>query len=176
MPHVGASMQWAWGARDHIPVPRGESSAGGGGWQTGVSRLLAEGQMWGSGGVLRLFGGGRIARERMGMATPKRWDHDKVRASGGGGVVKKRKSEEGYGKKDFKKDGRGSTGRLSKEEQERLRLKKKSYKDLIKRSKEWRTDRKCVCVSQRERKRAIERESEYVYESIYTEEHTCTCG
>ena len=107
----------------------------------GAHNRLAEGDREGGGGVLRLVGGGRLARERMGEATPKRWGEDKVRASRGGGVVKKRRSDEGDGKKNFRKEGRGSTGRLSKEEIERLRLKKKSYKDLIKRSKEWRTDR-----------------------------------
>jgi len=115
----------------------------------GAHNRLAEGGREGGGSVLRLVGGGRLARERMGEATSKRWGEDKVRASRGGGVVKKRRSDEGDGKKNFRKEGRGSTGRLSKEEIERLRLKKKSYKDLIKRSKEWRTDRtflSCYCV------------------------------
>ena len=87
-------------------------------------------------GLMRLSGGGRIARERLGVYTPKKWERKKVQ--GGGGVSKQVRSERGFAK------GMAGSSKLGKEEKEKLRQKKKGYKELIKRSKKWRTDRKSV--------------------------------
>ena len=83
-------------------------------------------------GALRLKGGGRIARERMGILTPKKWEQNKVR--GGGGVSKKARN---VAVPDSDK-----TQKMSKEDKEKLRAKKQSYKELIQRSKKQRDDRK----------------------------------
>ena len=83
-------------------------------------------------GALRLKGGGRIARERMGILTPKKWEQNKVR--GGGGVFKKARN---VAVPDSDK-----TQKMSKEDKEKLRARKQSYKELIQRSKKKRDDRK----------------------------------
>jgi len=75
-------------------------------------------------------GGGRIARERLGVFSPKKWEQNKVRGQASGGVVKKRRYEDGSSSKG--NDTRDA--RRNKDDLEQLRKKKKSYKDLIKRS------------------------------------------
>jgi hypothetical protein len=83
-------------------------------------------------GTLRLKGGGRISRERAGIYTTKKWEQSKVR--GGGGVSKKARNVSVHASDKAHK--------MSKEDKEKLRAKKQSYKELIKRSKKQREDRK----------------------------------
>jgi len=68
----------------------------------------------------------------MGILTPKKWEQNKVR--GGGGVSKKARN---VAVPDSDK-----TQKMSKEDKEKLRAKKQSYKELIQRSKKKRDDRK----------------------------------
>ena len=68
----------------------------------------------------------------MGIVTPKKWEHNKVR--GGGGVSKKARNVAAPDSDKMRK--------MSKEDKEKLRAKKQSYKELIQRSKKQRDDRK----------------------------------
>ena len=92
-------------------------------------------------------GGGRLARERLGIYTPKKWEY-KMQASAGIAKDSRRlspaavKSRGGRGADVSSSGMRG--GKLSKEESEKLKQKRKSYLDLIKRSKKMRVDRKQV--------------------------------
>ncbi len=95
-------------------------------------RLGTEAQAQGH--VLRLRGGGRIARERLGIVTPKKWESNKL--SRGQGVSKRFKSRDSQSSNSQGGGKRGAgDGKLSKEDTEKLKTKKKSYVDLIKRSK-----------------------------------------
>ena len=92
-------------------------------------------------------GGGRLARERLGIYTPRKWEY-KMQASAGIAKDSRRlspaavKSRGGRGADVASSGMRGS--KLSKEESEKLKQKRKSYLDLIKRSKKMRVDRKQV--------------------------------
>jgi hypothetical protein len=86
------------------------------------------------GHVLRLRGGGRIARERLGIVTMKKWESNKL--SRGQGVSKRFKSRDSQSSNSHGGGKRGAgDGKFSKEDKEKLKTKKKSYVDLIKRSK-----------------------------------------
>lgn len=79
--------------------------------------------------ALWMQGGGRIARERLGLYTPKKWEQSKVRGNGGGGVTKKKRAEDGSPTLGH----RPRDSKRSQVEREKLRKKRKGYQDLIKR-------------------------------------------
>ena len=64
-------------------------------------------------------GGGRIARERLGVFSPKKWEQNKVRGQASGGVTKKRRGEDGSSSKG--RDARDA--KKSKIERDQLRKK-----------------------------------------------------